>query len=100
MPAVAVNFVIDGLRGSAVAAAKHKYGCRVLEGLIAHCVQEQTKELSEELLTCVEQLALHAFGNFVLQQVLEHGAPQHRQCILETLLPKLPQFAMHRYASH
>eukprot|EP00442_Polarella_glacialis_P045053 CAMPEP_0115152138 /NCGR_PEP_ID=MMETSP0227-20121206/65997_1 /TAXON_ID=89957 /ORGANISM="Polarella glacialis, Strain CCMP 1383" /LENGTH=647 /DNA_ID=CAMNT_0002562719 /DNA_START=210 /DNA_END=2155 /DNA_ORIENTATION=+ len=80
-----VQFVLAEMRGNAVAAARHRYGCRVLERLLEHCPTEQTAPLVDEVLGGAPQLCRHTFGNFVVQHVLEHGTPEQRHLIADVI---------------
>lgn len=78
----ASQFIINEilLRGKAGAqdAARHPYGCRVIQRLLEHCRPEQVGNLVEAFLSSAMALSRHEFGNFVMQQVVEHGSPGHK----------------------
>lgn len=85
----ASQFIINEilLRGRAGAqdAARHRYGCRVIQRLLEHCRPEQVEHLVEAFLSSAMALSRHEFGNFVMQQVVEHGTPSQRHrlaCVL------------------
>lgn len=71
----AAQFVIDELRqrgGGAAQAARHRFGCRVIERLLEHCSGEQVSPMVEDLLADAAELTSHAYGNYVMQHILEH----------------------------
>jgi len=81
--------VIDELltagNGSAVKAARDKYGCRILQRLLEHCPPKQVSAIIESLLAETVSLATHQFGMFSLQHLLEHGPADVKSQIMETL---------------
>jgi len=83
MRPLAAQFVIDEIMspgpGSGVHAARHIFGCRVIERLLEHCKPEQTRALVEDLLHCGSQLCTDQYGNFVVQHILEFGCDDHKQ---------------------
>lgn len=88
----ACQFIFDELAGArfeefvgVAAAARHKYGCRVVQRLVEHCPAEQTWELGEGLLREASAIARHPYGNYVVQHFLLHGA-EHQRKRLEDLL--------------
>jgi len=76
-----LQFIVDELMqagaGAVCKAARHRYGCRVLQRLLEHCPPEQKNRLVEELLTEAVTLCTHIFGNYVMQHLLEHGTEAH-----------------------
>ena len=75
----ASQFIIDELLcggpNGASQAARHRYGCRVIERLIEHCPAQQVKRLIEDLVSDAVALSKHPYGNYVMQHLLEHGPP-------------------------
>jgi len=75
---VDAQFVIDELMhrpGSVAQAARHRFGCRIIERLLEHCSVEQVSPLVEELLADTAALSSHVYGNYVVQHLLQHCAP-------------------------
>lgn len=95
-----MQFVLDELKGHAVATARHRFGCRVIERLIEFCPEWQTQDIIQELLDGSYQLCRHTFGNFVVQHILEHGTPAQTVVIAEMLTKDVQRLARHRVASH
>lgn len=75
------QFVIDELlqRAGAVArAARHKYGCRIVQRLAEHSLPWQIVDMMEILLADVAMLSRHPYGNYVVQSLLQHGTEDQR----------------------
>jgi len=77
-----MQFIIDEIMekgpGAVSQAARHEFGCRILQRLLEHCQPEQVRGLVEHLLTDAVALSKHMYGNYVMQHVLEHGTPDHQ----------------------
>jgi len=67
--------------GAAEAAARHKYGCRIVQRLVEHCPPWQSQPLCDAVLKDVPALARHPYGNYVLQNFLEHGSPKLKKLL-------------------
>lgn len=86
MPPQACQFIIDELlrrgTGAVASAARHRFGCRILERLLERCSQLQARPLVDDLISDAVALSSHPYGNYVVQHVLEHGPPdqQRRLC--------------------
>jgi len=78
----AMQFIIDEIMekgpGALNQAARHEFGCRIVQRLLEHCQPEQVKGLVEQLLIDAVALSKHMYGNYVMQHVLEHGTPDHQ----------------------
>lgn len=90
----AAQFIIDEImRGNASGdrssgasqAARHRYGCRILERLLEHCPPGQVERLVEEIINDSVSLAKHPYGNYVIQHLLEHGQPDQRRRVTKLL---------------
>lgn len=79
----ACQFIIDELSrrgpGAAAQAARHRFGCRILERLLEHCLPCQVLGLAEDIIQDAVALSCHPYGNYVVQHVLEHGIHEHQQ---------------------
>jgi len=98
LPAESLQFVIDEMHDHVVVAARHRYGCRVLERLIERAWQ--TESLVDDVLADTNQLCRHPFGNFVVQHVLKLGTARQKRSIVGTLHADIQRLARHRVASH
>lgn len=82
------QFIIDELMarpGSISYAARHKYGCRIVQRLLESCLPQQVSGLIETLLADAFQIARHPYGNYVMQHLLVYGTADQK-CRLGTVL--------------
>ena len=88
----ALQFIIDEIMKEGAAAvrraARHQFGCRILQRLLEHCPQSQVECLVELLLEDAVGTAKHTFGNYVMQHVMEHGTPSQRHRLSAQLTEK------------
>lgn len=84
------QFIIDELLetqlGAAV-AARHRFGCRIVQRLIEHCSAEQVCPLIDDLLADAVALCSHNYGNYVMQHILEHSSSEHKLTLCRMLEP-------------
>jgi pumilio RNA-binding family len=77
---LSAQFVIDELMargpGGAAQAARHRFGCRIIERLLEHCSLEQVSPLVQDLLTDAVAMSTHIYGNYVVSHLLEHCGPE------------------------
>lgn len=87
MPSPSVQFIVDELfrKGVVTQMAQHKFGCRILQGLLEFCPASQMKELVRKLLAELHALAAHAYGNFLTQALLKFGTDEDHDRILQKL---------------
>jgi len=78
LPPLDSQFILDEIVNvgphAAARAARHRYGCRILQRALEHCSSVQVQGLVNELLSDAVGLATHIYGNYVLQHLLEHGS--------------------------
>lgn len=71
----AAQFVIDELSHHGpkgiLQAARHRFGCRILQRLLEHCTEEQMYQIIEVLLNDAVELSSHAYGHYVMQHIFE-----------------------------
>jgi pumilio RNA-binding family len=71
-----LQFIIDEIATEGPQAicklAQHRYACRVLEGLLAHCSAEQLFKIVGSLLVDIVDMSMHRYANYVVQRLLEH----------------------------
>lgn len=72
-------------------AARHKYGCRIIQRLLEHCSPTQVDKLADALLEDSLPSCLHPYGNYVMQHLLEHGCETHRRRLLLILQQEASQ---------
>lgn len=100
LPTSMASFVAEELRGSAVEAAQHRYGCRIMCRLLEHSAAEEgTADLIMELLSQAQGLSRHGYGYHVIRCMIEHGLPEHRRHIAGVLSSGVHRSAKHRHAS-
>jgi hypothetical protein len=75
LPAHAMDFIVlellDNGKAGVVQIAQHKYGCRILEGLLGCCSLSQLSCMIEFVVAEASSLCTHMYGNFVIQSLLE-----------------------------
>jgi hypothetical protein len=92
LPSCASDFIILELinhgKEGVIETAKHRYGCRILEGLLRQCTEGQLGGMVGYLLAD-PSLYTHMYGNFVMQRLLEqpHSCTNFRlrQCLHDHL---------------
>lgn len=100
-----MQFIIDDIVANAETLSTHRYGCRVVQRAIEHCVEDQKEAVLERITACHEKLATNQYGNYVIQQVLVCGGEESQDAILETLTRddeevSLLSMSKHKYASN
>ena len=92
------------LRGVAVAAAMHRFGCRVLCRLGEHHLSADqaatTLSLFEELLGDAGALLTHSFARHVLETLIEFGGKAHRQTLAGVVALRPYRYACSRCTSY
>merc|ERR1712054_445044 len=74
VPSDSLQFVIDELRVHGfLAAAKHEFGCRIMQRLIENLPSAQLEGPLNTLLTGALELSKHKSGHFVMVCALEQG---------------------------
>jgi len=97
-----MQFIIDDIVANVDALSTHRYGCRVVQRAIEHCVDEQKSAVLESIVSSHEMLAKDQYGNYVIQQVLSCGGQAGQDAILEMLTKDgaLLTMSKHKYASN
>jgi len=99
----ASQFIIDELLrrgpGTAAQAARHRFGCRILERLLEHCLPCQLVRLVEDIIVDAVALSSHPYGNYVVQHIIEHGIPDHQQRLSAMLAQNALAMGSDGYAS-
>lgn len=84
-----LQFVVEELREqgdqSVRIAARHRFGCRVLQRLLEHGQPGIIRSLVEALLADAKALCRHRFANYVMQHLLEYGDDVERTHMLVVL---------------
>jgi len=88
------QFIIDELvhagPGAVAKAARHRYGCRVLQRLYEHCAPDQMRLISEDLVKDALPLCRHIFAKYVMQHLIEHGSDEHVAALTQMLALHAP----------
>jgi len=95
------QFIIDELMQShhgIAQAARHRFGCRVLERLLEHCQPGQVRCLINDLLADGVELCTHQYGNYVMQHVLDYGEMEYKKAVCWLMEPHVPTFGVDCYA--
>jgi len=98
MPPSSLQFIIaeimDGVKLSTV--ARHKYGCRIVQSLVEHCLPEQVHDLVSHLLDEFSELTKPGFGRFVVEKLLRHVTGQQQIRLTELIEQHVPELASHQ----
>lgn len=83
MRPAAVQFIIDEFEEKGaeniVKAARHAYGCRILQRMLEHCRPDQLEFLLTGIFAEAVPLSKHVYGNFVVQHLFEYGTDGRRR---------------------
>lgn len=60
----------------------HAYGCRVIQRILEHCIDDQKQAILEEIKDSFSVLIQDQYGNYVIQHVLKHGRPTDRERLM------------------
>lgn len=100
---VDVQFIIDELRhgaaGGVVQAARHRYGCRIIQRLLEHCPLDQVAPMVGELLAEAASLSSHIYGNYVMQHIVEFCGPEDVSHLTSLLEQRVPDMVRNDYAA-
>jgi mRNA-binding protein PUF3 len=103
MPADSLHFVVVELmsRGpeGITDIARHRYGCRILEGLLMHCPLEQLRCMVECLFAEAAALCMHMYGNFVVQRLFEQSSCTMRSQLFQVVMANLTAMGTNFYGS-
>jgi pumilio RNA-binding family len=98
-----MQFIIDDIVANVEILSTHRYGCRVVQRAIEHCVEEQKTLGLDEVFSCHKKLVVDQYGNYVAQQALICGSEAHQTAIVDTLTEEndsLLALSRHKYASN
>eukprot|EP00930_Biecheleria_cincta_P002401 TRINITY_DN103407_c0_g1_i1.p1 TRINITY_DN103407_c0_g1~~TRINITY_DN103407_c0_g1_i1.p1 ORF type:complete len:326 (+),score=53.11 TRINITY_DN103407_c0_g1_i1:235-1212(+) len=86
------HFIVEELmstQGCMVMAARHKYGCRIVQRILEHFPHSQIEMMIEAILGDAVPLACHPYGNYVLQNLLRTATEHQRARLLKQLQTSL-----------
>ncbi|KAH7719852.1 Pumilio RNA-binding repeat [Aphelenchoides avenae] len=99
-----LQFIIDafvkGAPDTVYSLSTHPYGCRVIQRVLEHCLEDQKRPVLEELHKNVRSLVTDQYGNYVIQHVIEHGSHEDRDRIVDSIKGNVLKFAQHKFASN
>ena len=76
------QFMVDELLmegpGAVVNAAKHRYGCRILQRMLEQLWAQQLTDIVSELVASSANLTTHVYGHFVIACLLERYPATHQ----------------------
>jgi len=76
--------------GSVASVARHKYGCRILQGLLCIQLPDHVQQLVDSLLVDAFATCNHPFGNYVMQKLLEVCDVRSRGQLVDILAQQAP----------
>ncbi|CAK0797953.1 unnamed protein product [Prorocentrum cordatum] len=98
-----LDFVVEelGSKGPVgiVQAARHKYGCRIVQRLLEHGGGAQADRVAEALCADALENCLHPYGNYAIQKVLQHSDPARRRALVGLLREHVAALGEDAYGS-
>lgn len=82
-----------------ISAAKHRYGCRILERLLEDCADAEFREIANIMLDDASALSTHCYGNYTIQHLLEYGTDDHRHRLTQLLRDEVSGIGPNFYAA-
>lgn len=67
-------------------AARHKYGCRIIQRLLECGPADEVNALIDTLLVDAISICAHPFGNYVIQNMLDQSTREQRRRLLYSLI--------------
>eukprot|EP00612_Vaucheria_litorea_P004688 CAMPEP_0171469440 /NCGR_PEP_ID=MMETSP0945-20130129/11293_1 /TAXON_ID=109269 /ORGANISM="Vaucheria litorea, Strain CCMP2940" /LENGTH=797 /DNA_ID=CAMNT_0011998599 /DNA_START=153 /DNA_END=2547 /DNA_ORIENTATION=+ len=95
-----IQYIIDAFKGNVHKLSTHAYGCRVIQRILEHCIDEQRDPVLEEIRTSFGALIQDQYGNYVIQHVLKHGRPEDREMLMGEVRNNLLPYSQHKFASN
>mmetsp|Transcript_90828 Transcript_90828/g.228966 ORF Transcript_90828/g.228966 Transcript_90828/m.228966 type:complete len:304 (+) Transcript_90828:126-1037(+) len=86
--------IMDGVKLTTV--ARHKYGCRIVQSLVEHCLPEQVHDLVSHLLDEFSELTKPGFGRFVVEKLLRHVVGKQRIRLNQLVEQHVLELALHQ----
>lgn len=57
-----MQFIIDDIAANTETLSTHRYGCRVVQRVIEHCLDEQKDVVLEHIIDCHDKLVVDQYG--------------------------------------
>jgi len=103
VPPSALNFIVVELMSQGphgiLELSRHRYGCRIIEGLLTYCQFKQMRSMVEILLADGSALCMHVYGNFVMQCLLEQSSSICRSRLFQAMHANLAAMGTNFYGS-
>jgi len=91
-----VRELLSGPGGAS--AARHRYGCRIVERLLEHSQPSMVEPLVAQIMEDAVALCSHPYANYVMQHILEHGEARHKHDLARKIKPNVKAMAADCYA--
>jgi hypothetical protein len=95
---IALELVNQGVEAT-VQAARHRYGCRIVQRLLEFCGRSEAAKLADFILSDAAGLCTHPYGNYTMQHILTHGQEGHRHRLVRMLIEDVHTTASNFHAS-
>jgi len=101
MPSGTLDFIVQPVIDHVFELCVHTYGCRVIQRILEHCLEKQTRPIIDQILAEIHTLTKNEFGNYVIQHILEHGKFQgDKNKIVKSIKGKVIELSNHKFASN
>lgn len=95
------DFILQDVLAIVSELSCHPYGCRVMQRILEHCVEEQKEQALNCISCCFEHLLDDQYGNYVIQHVLQFGRDDDRNALLQIILSRdLLTLSRQKFASN
>lgn len=92
--------MMDFFIGQVEYLSSHKFGCRIVQRLLDHCLPQDKALILERLHRRAPTLIMDQFGNYVPQHVIANGDRADRDRIIEVVKTHLIGFSRQKFASN
>ncbi|XP_043198867.1 maternal protein pumilio-like isoform X2 [Amphibalanus amphitrite] len=94
------ELMVRAFRGHMGTLSANAYGCRVIQRLLEHAAEEQTRPLVDELHSLSsERLLYDQYANYVAQHIVQFGAEPDRRRMAERLRGRVLHGSRNKYCS-
>uniref|UniRef100_A0A0N4ZPX2 PUM-HD domain-containing protein n=1 Tax=Parastrongyloides trichosuri TaxID=131310 RepID=A0A0N4ZPX2_PARTI len=100
-----LTFIVQAIKNkdyshTVTSLSKHPYGCRVIQRMLEHLINEDKKFLCQELQAHLDELLLHQYGNYVIQQLFISSADVIRYNIVISIKNNIEKYSKDKFASN
>ncbi|OAY62770.1 Pumilio [Ananas comosus] len=101
VPEDRIQFIISTVFGQVSVLSTHPYGCRVIQRILEHCVDQKTLSIvMDDIMQSLSTLSYDQYGNYVVQHVLQYGKPEQRSAIIHKLRGQIVEMSLEKFASN